>query len=263
MFYIGARSRPPNPTTLRRNQKLGKPTRPHPRTQRPSPSQRAAHTPPYGTSERGTSAYGGPPSPHPTGSRVPFPDHPGDGGSIDSTRHAPFRGPLPNRCPLSGERLCVGIYFAGEAKRPGVTGIRASEPLRGSTVVTIGELLSAHDDFESNAVPHSGRALMRDGLPHPGTPSTPASPQRHAWGYGRTAADVIDPLWWTTSVGVGAIVILHQSLGPSIADPPPTRQTENPKPHNRRWNIRLGWIRLWRTEEKAGVSLTYRTSTCF
>ena len=28
MFYIGARSRPPNPITLRRNQKLGKPTRP-------------------------------------------------------------------------------------------------------------------------------------------------------------------------------------------------------------------------------------------
>ena len=38
---------------------------------------------------------------------------------------------------------------------------------------------------------------------------------------------------------------------------PKTQQTERkPKPHNRRWNIRL-----WRTEEKAGVSLTYRTST--
>ena len=238
MFYIGARSRPPHSATLRRNQKLGKPTWPirglnasaHPNGPRAGPRHKRKA-----------------PSPHPTGSRVPFPDHPGDGGSIDSTRHVPFQGPLPNRCPLSGERLCVGIYFAGEAKRPGVTGIRASEPLRGSTVVTIGGLHSAHDDFEPNAVPHSGRALMRDGLPHPGTPSTPASPQRHAWGYGRTAADVIDPLWWTTSVGVGAIVILHQSPGPSIADPPPTRQTENPKPHNRRWNIRLGWIRLWRT----------------
>ena len=42
---------------------------------------------------------------------------------------------------------------------------------------------------------------------------------------------------------------------------PKTQQTERkPKPHNRRWNIRLGWIRLWRTEENAGVSLTYRTS---
>ena len=193
------------------------------------------------------------PSPHPTGSRVPFPDHPGDGGSIDSTRHAPFQGPLPNRCPLSGERLCVGIYFAGEAKRPGVTGIRAIKPLRGSTVVTIGELHSAHDDFEPNAVPHSGRALMRDGLPHPGTPSTPASPQRHAWGYGRTAADVIDPLWWTTSVGVGAIVILHQSPGPSIAFPSPLDRTETPQSK----------IRLWRTEENASVSLIYRTSTAY
>ena len=141
----------------------------------------------------------------------------------------PSRGPCRIGAPLSGERLCVGTYFAGEAKRPGVTGIRAIEPLRGFTVVTIGELRSAHDDFEPNAVPHSGRALMRDGLPHPGTPSTPASPQRHAWGYGRTAADVIDPLWWTTSVGVDAIVILHQSLGPSIANPSPLDRTETPQ----------------------------------
>ena len=38
---------------------------------------------------------------------------------------------------------------------------------------------------------------------------------------------------------------------------PKTQQTERkPKPHNRRWNIRL-----WRTEENASVSLTYRTST--
>ena len=42
---------------------------------------------------------------------------------------------------------------------------------------------------------------------------------------------------------------------------PKTQQTERkPKPHNRRW-IRLWRIRLWRTEEKASVSLTYRTST--
>ena len=53
-------SRPPNPTTLRRNPKLGKPTRPHPRTQRLSPSQRAAHTPPHGTSERRHLLYQGP-----------------------------------------------------------------------------------------------------------------------------------------------------------------------------------------------------------
>ena len=59
MFYIVARSRPPNPTTLRRNQKLGKPTRP-PRTQRPSPSQRAAHKPSHGTSERRHLLYQGP-----------------------------------------------------------------------------------------------------------------------------------------------------------------------------------------------------------
>ena len=237
MFYIGARSRPTNPTTLRRNQKPREAHSTHPRTQRLSPSQR-----PYAQA-RGSSETT--PSPL-TGSRAPFPDHPGDGGSIDSTRHAPFQGPLPNRCPLSGERLCVGIYFAGEAKRPGVTGIRAIKPLRGSTVVTIGELHSAHDDFEPNAVPHSGRVLMRDGLPHPGTPSTPASPQRHTWGYGRTAADVIDPLWWTTSVGVGAIVILHQSPGPSIAFPSPLDRNRNPT-----------------TEEKAGVSLIYRTSTTY
>ena len=59
MFYIGARSRPPNPTTLRRNHNPGKPTRP-PRTQRPSPSQRAAHKPSHGTSERRHLLYQGP-----------------------------------------------------------------------------------------------------------------------------------------------------------------------------------------------------------
>ena len=38
---------------------------------------------------------------------------------------------------------------------------------------------------------------------------------------------------------------------------PKTQQTERkPNPHNRRWNIRL-----WRTEEKASVSLICRTST--
>ena len=69
MFYIGARSRPPNPTTLRRNQKLGKPTRPtrglnasaHPN----GPVQAR------GTSESGTSAYGGPPSPLPRAPAIP------------------------------------------------------------------------------------------------------------------------------------------------------------------------------------------------
>ena len=57
MFYYWA-SLDPTPT-LRRNQKLGKPTRP-PRTQRPSPSQRAAHKPSHGTSERRHLLYQGP-----------------------------------------------------------------------------------------------------------------------------------------------------------------------------------------------------------
>ena len=69
MFYIGARSRPPHSTTLRRNQKLGKPTRPtrglnasaHPN----GPAQAR------GTSESGTSAYGGPPSPLPRAPAIP------------------------------------------------------------------------------------------------------------------------------------------------------------------------------------------------
>ena len=43
---------------------------------------------------------------------------------------------------------------------------------------------------------------------------------------------------------------------------PKTQQTERkPKPHNRIWNIRLWRIRLRRTEEKASLSLIYRTST--
>ena len=40
MFYIGARSRPPNPTTLRRNPTPREAHPAHPRTQRLSPSQR-------------------------------------------------------------------------------------------------------------------------------------------------------------------------------------------------------------------------------
>ena len=206
-----------NLTISRRNQKLGKPTRPtrglnasaHPNGPRAGPRHKRRS-----------------PSPHPHRVPCPFPDHPGDGGSIDSTRHAPFQGPLPNRCPLSGERLCVGIYFAGEAKRPGVTGIRAIEPLRGSTVVTIGELRSAHDDFEPNAVPHSGRALAPDGLPHSETPSTPASLLRHVWGFSRSAADPF-------TVGADVVVSLLQSPGPPSPTQYPTDRIETEPPQSK------------------------------
>ena len=44
-------------------------------------------------------------------------------------------------------------------------------------------------------------------------------------GNGRTAADAFD-------FGVGAIVILHESPGPSIANPL-TKQTRNPRTYNR------------------------------
>ena len=71
-------------------------------------------------------------------------------------------------------------------------------------------------------------------VPRAGTPSTPASPQWHEWGYGRTAADVIHPLWRTGSVGVGAIEILHPSPGPPSPTQNPTdkMQTQTPQPNN-------------------------------
>ena len=55
-----------------------------PRTQRPSPSQRAAHTPPHGSSE----------SRHlliPKAPAHPSPTHPGDGRSIDSKQFVGLR----------------------------------------------------------------------------------------------------------------------------------------------------------------------------
>ena len=63
MFYIGVRSRLPNPTTLRRNPtpRGAHPT--HPRTQRPSPSQRPIHGA-RGSSDRRHLLI-------PTGSRAP------------------------------------------------------------------------------------------------------------------------------------------------------------------------------------------------
>jgi len=75
----------------------GKPPRPNQRTQRPSLSQRPC--------SRGPRHKRQSPSPHSIGSRAP---------SLTSIRRwkvhllyaaCPHQGPLPNRCPLSGERL--------------------------------------------------------------------------------------------------------------------------------------------------------------
>ena len=57
-------------------------------------------------------------------------------------------------------------------------------------------------------------------------------------GNGRTAADVIHPLWWTTSVGVGAIEILHPSPGPSIAYLLPTDRMKNETPQSKMLQVR-------------------------
>ena len=83
-------TRPLPSTTLRRNQKLGKPTRPHPRTQRLSPSQRPSRR------ARGTSE-----SRHlliPTGSRAPFPDT----QAMERRPGQSHSGPaIPRRDPVS------------------------------------------------------------------------------------------------------------------------------------------------------------------
>ena len=74
------------------------------------------------------------------------------------------------------------------------------------------------------AVPYSGRALMRwTDVPTQRRPRHRQVSQGMRVGKGRTAADA-------TSVGVGAIEVLHPSPGPSIAHPKPNKQNENPDP---------------------------------
>ena len=69
-----------------------------------------------------------------------------DGRFLDNTRLALLQG---NHCrlrvPLAQRTYVAGIDLAGESDEPANGGLRANEPLRDSTVVTIGELCSLDD----------------------------------------------------------------------------------------------------------------------
>ena len=118
-----------------------------PRTQRLSPSKRPSRRP---ATQAGTFASGGErcltreiedaiSSPHGSRDRFPAPRR----WKVHLLYAAPplVGAPAESVLPVLG-RLCRPHCIAGEIVRPGVTGIRASEPLRGSAVVIIGGLRS-------------------------------------------------------------------------------------------------------------------------
>ena len=147
-----------------------------------------------------------------------------DGRFLDSTRQALLQG---NHCrigaPISGRTYVAGIDLAGEGERPGVTGIRAIEPLRDSTVVTIGELHSAPDDFESN--PRSISVVEHywwTGKPHTETYSTLVHLLKNVWGCRRVVVDA-------TGVGAGVAAFLRKSLW----EPPSSNPSTSPPAANR------------------------------
>ena len=77
-----------------------------------------------------------------------------DARFLDNTRQALLRGNHSRKnAPLAGRTYVAGIDLAGESEDPAAGGLRANEPLRDSTVVTIGELRSLDDGFGSNSPP--------------------------------------------------------------------------------------------------------------
>ena len=137
-----------------------------------------------------------------------------DGRFLDNTRQALLQG---NHCrysaPLPGRVYVAGIDLAGESEDPANAGLRAIEPLRDSTVVTIGELRYLDDGFESilpslRVVEH----FWWTGKPHTETFSTLAHLLKKVWGCRRVVVDA-------TGIGAGVAAFLRKSLGTSIVKP--------------------------------------------
>ena len=111
--------------------------------------------------------------------------------SIDSyIKRSPHRGNLTESVPpIRGSAVCVEhLLCRSKLNGPAFTGIRATRAAyAGSGFLSSpgGELHSAHDDFEPNAVPHSGRATDAGRiLPHPADAldTGKSQPYWHAWG---------------------------------------------------------------------------------
>ncbi len=137
-----------------------------------------------------------------------------DGRFLDNTRQALLKG-NHSRCsaPLEGRTYVAGIDLAGESEEPANRGLRASEPLRDSTVVTIGELRYLDDGFGSklptlSVVEH----FWWTGKPHTEIFSTLVHILKNVWACRRVVVDA-------TGVGAGVAAFLRKSLGTSIVKP--------------------------------------------
>ena len=137
-----------------------------------------------------------------------------DGRFLDYTRQALLQG---SHCrinaPLSGCTYVAGIDLAGESEEPGDARLRAAEPLRDSTVVTIGELRYLDDGFGSKlpilrVVEH----FWWTGKPHTEIFSNLVHLLKNVWGCRRVVVDA-------TGVGAGVAAFLRKSLGTSIVKP--------------------------------------------
>ncbi len=137
-----------------------------------------------------------------------------DGRFLDNTRLALLQG---NHCrlrvPLAQRTYVAGIDLAGESDGPANGGLRANEPLRDSTVVTIGELCSLDDG--SGFVLPSLRVVEHHwwtGRPHTEIFSSLVHILKEKWGCRRVIVDA-------TGIGAGVAAFLRKRLGSSIVKP--------------------------------------------
>ena len=137
-----------------------------------------------------------------------------DGRFLDSTRQALLRGNhVRISAPIQGRTYVAGIDLAGEAEEPGDSRLTTFDPLRDSTVVTIGELRYLDDGLGSklptiNVVEH----FWWTGEPHTQTYSRLVHVLKNLWGCRRVVVDA-------TGVGAGVAAFLRKSLGTSIVKP--------------------------------------------
>ena len=129
---------------------------------------------------------------------------PGDGRSINYSRHVPAKGPCRFDAPSSGRLRLAVLPF--------------DEDSCASTNAQYGAFVPICDPTGSiSPSPSAVERCRGTDLPHSETPSSSASLPGHGWGIRRAAANLDRPLLRTTLVGVGVIVSLRMSPGPSIA----------------------------------------------
>ena len=137
----------------------------------------------------------------------------GEGRFLDSTRQALLQGSHARvGAPLPGRTYVAGIDLAGESEEPGDARLRAIEPFRDSTVVTIGEL--SPTDGKGSVLP-SLRVVEHfwwTGKPHTETFSHLVHILKDLWGCSRVVVDA-------TGIGAGVAAFLRRSLGTSIVKP--------------------------------------------